>query len=294
MLSNLDCFPCLMRQSIDIIRRVIPDNEQRPELFKKILRLLTDLPNDATPARLAAEIHRLLRTQTGIPDLYVEQKQRCNEIAQANLPLVYRYLENSTDRVATAARIAVAGNIIDYGAMGETFDVEATLRECLQSPLAIDDLDRLKADLKSAKKVMYVGDNAGEIVFDRIFVEEIKKSADPQIIFVVRGHPILNDVTLADAQSIGLTQLAEIVASGGDAPGCELDRSSIQLRHHFKTADLIISKGQGNYEALSQEPYNIYFILKVKCPVIAGDIGARKGDSVIKRCGFHKDDPRSS
>jgi hypothetical protein len=283
MISYLDCFPCLLRQSIDLIRRVIPDKEERPELLKKVLQLLTDLPNDATPARLTAEMHRLIRSQTGIPDLYEQQKQRCNAIALANLPLAYRYLENSTDRVATAARIAVAGNIIDYGAMGETFDLAATLTECLESPLAIDDLGRLKVDLKSAEKVIYVGDNAGEIVFDRIFVEEIKRSANPHIIFVVRGHPILNDATLTDARSIGLTRLAEVVASGGDAPGCELERSSPQLRHHFATADIIISKGQGNYEALSHEPYDMYFMLKVKCPVIAGDIGARKGDSVIKR-----------
>jgi len=283
MISHLDCYACLVRQSVEVIRMIGTEAEKQPALLKEVLRLLADLREDATPARLAAEVHTLIRRRSRLPDLYVAQKQRCNELALAALPHIRRHLEASSDRIDTTARIAIAGNIIDHGAMGESFDLEATLKECLNSPLAIDDLSQLKSDLMSARKVVYVGDNAGEIVFDRIFVEEIKKAGNPHIVFVVRGQPILNDVTLADARATGLAKLAEVVASGGNAPGCELENSPPELRRHFETADVIVSKGQGNYEALSHQPFNIYFLLKVKCPVIAGDIGARKGGSVVKR-----------
>jgi uncharacterized protein with ATP-grasp and redox domains len=122
-----------------------------------------------------------------------------------------------------------------------------------------------------------------EIAFDRLFIEEIRTASAANIAFVVRGSPILNDVTAVDAEVVGLTDWVRMVASGEGAPGCELDRSPPEVCALFDSADLIISKGQGNYEALSDEPYPIYFFLKVKCPVIERDIGARKGDSVLKR-----------
>jgi len=113
-------------------------------------------------------------------------------------------------------------------------------------------------------------------------VDEIKKFSNPQIVFIVRGRTILNDVTLADAQTVGIPQVARVISSGGDGPGCELARATPETIRCFETADVIISKGQGNYEALSDTPYKIYFLLKVKCQVIAEDIGGRKGDSVVK------------
>jgi uncharacterized protein with ATP-grasp and redox domains len=140
----------------------------------------------------------------------------------------------------------------------------------------------LKKDLGGAEKVVYVGDNTGEIAFDRLLVEEIKRFSDPKILFVVRGRPIQNDATMKDAEAVGLTKLVEVVSASGDGPGCELDRAP-DLRPRFAEADLILSKGQGNYEALSLEPYPIYFLLRIKCRVIARDVGGEKGSGVVKR-----------
>ena len=245
-----------------------------------------------TPVRLTAKIHNIIQSEIGNRDYYRTLKDKCNDQTLQLLPSLNRLLNKSADRLLTAARIAIAGNIIDYGSTGESFDLKKTLTDCQTSPLGIDDFENLRADLATARRIVYVGDNAGEISFDRLFIEEIKKFSNPEIVFVVRGKPILNDATLEDARTIGLPKVAQVISSGGDGPGCELERATPEVKRCFETADLIISKGQGNYEALSRAPHNIYFLLKIKCPVIAEDIGACKGDSVVKsaRYGRKKSD----
>lgn len=247
--------------------------------------MLADASLAVTPVRLTAKIHTIIRSETGSKDCYRTLKDECNDRTLQLLPSLKRLLNRSADRLSAAARIAIAGNIIDYGSTGEGFSIEKTLAECQASSLGIDDFEHLRADLATARRIVYVGDNAGEIAFDRLFIEEIRKfsnSGNPEIVFIVRGRPILNDATLEDARTVGLPDVARVISSGSDGPGCELARATTEVKRYFETADLIISKGQGNYEALSRAPHHIYFLLKIKCDVIAQDIGACKGDSVVK------------
>ncbi len=243
---------------------------------------MADEPLNVTPVRLTAVIHRLIQSELGIEDLYRNLKEKSNRQAMSLLPELYHVLDNAEDRLLTAAKFAIAGNIIDYGGTGIIFDLEKTLAECQTLAFGVDDFERFRADLAEAKRVVYVGDNAGEIVFDRLLIEEIKKFSAAEIVYIVRGKPILNDVTLEDARTVGMPDVVRVISSGGDGPGCELDQVTPEVMGLFETADLIISKGQGNYEALNDEPFYIYFFLKIKCAVIADNIGARIGDSIVK------------
>lgn len=283
MQTYLDCYPCLVRHALEAVRLTGMDEEGQERVIHGVLGCLGALAPAHTPVRLAAEIHRLIRDITGIDDPYARVKEQANAMALAHLPELRRHCAAAPDPLNTAARIAIAGNIIDHGSLGEAYDLSGALAECLGSPLDIDDFGRFRRDLHTAERIVYVADNTGEIAFDRLFLEEIRKVSSAEIAVVVRGSPILNDATIEDARHVGLAEHALVVASGPGAPGCELARAPQEVRALFTAADLILSKGQGNYEALSEEPYPIYFLLKVKCPVIGRDIGSRKGAAVFKR-----------
>ncbi len=282
MNSYLECYPCLVRQSLVTARIVTADETLHRNVMNAVMKLLPELDPDSTPIRMATYIHRLIRSELGVDDPYKEIKRECNRFAVARLPELQGIITRADNRLETALRIAIAGNIIDFGALGHNFDVDATVKRTLQDPLGINDLSDLWKQLAHARKLVYVGDNAGEIVFDRLFIEEILREYAVNITFIVRGAPILNDITIEDARSSGLADMVDILESGR-APGCELDRSPPAVIEAFQKADLIIAKGQGNYEALSREPYPIYYLLKVKCPVLAQDIGAALGSSVVKK-----------
>ena len=277
-----DCYPCLVRHAAEAVKLATDQTDRQKIVLKKILQMIGGEPLAVTPVRLTAKIHEIIQAELGVEDPYRTHKVKSNTLALAYLPDLYQFLDSSADRLKVATGIAIAGNIIDFGAMGEDFDLEKSIKNCWNSEFDSNDFARFREDLLTAKRIVYVGDNAGEIAFDRLLIEEIKQLADPEIIFVVRGKPILNDITLEDARAVGLTDIVKVVSSGGDGPGCELNRGSSETIRYFETADVIISKGQGNYETLSHEPYNIYFLLKIKCFAIAEDIGATKGDSVIK------------
>jgi uncharacterized protein with ATP-grasp and redox domains len=282
VISYLDCYPCLVRHALEASRQISADPVKQREVLVKVLRLLPGVAADATPVRIAAEVHRLIRETLGVDDPYLAQKKKYNELALSMVPELKRTIERAKDPLEAAVRIAIAGNIIDFGALGERFDLKAMVKESQDAPLGLNDFAGLKQNLRRASRIVYVGDNAGEIVFDRLLVEQIQRQFDPEIHFVVRGRPILNDATLEDAREVGLTDRVTVVASGGDGPGCELDRSPA-LRPLFEAADVVISKGQGNYEALSNEPYPIYFLLRIKCRVISRDIDGPKGTAAVKR-----------
>ncbi len=188
-----------------------------------------------------------------------------------------KYVETSENRLYTAAKIAIAGNIIDYGT-GRDFDISTEVFTLVDRELDIDDFDDFREALSRAKSVLYLGDNAGESVFDRILIEEI----DAPVTFAVRDNPVLNDVTYEDAIASGIDKVAEIISSGTSAPGTVLRKCNDEFLELFRDADVVISKGQGNYEALSGIDRSIFFLLRAKCPVISADMGVHDGDILLK------------
>jgi uncharacterized protein with ATP-grasp and redox domains len=186
-------------------------------------------------------------------------------------------VRSAEDPLRTAIRIAIAGNVIDFGS-NMPFDLEKDLETILNQKFAIDHYRIFKESLNRVKDVLYIADNAGETVFDRVLIEELGKP----VTYVVRERPIINDAIREDAIAAGIDKVADIISSGADAPGNILRLCSNEFSEIYKTSDFIISKGQGNYEGLSGEARPIFFLLKAKCHVIAKHIGVERGSIILK------------
>ncbi|MCD6129607.1 MAG: DUF89 family protein, partial [Deltaproteobacteria bacterium] len=214
---------------------------------------------------------------TGEFDPYKEIKKESTEKGLALYPSLKDEVEKSNDKLLTAIRIAIAGNVIDFG-VNRNFNIEEEIDTVLKKDFAIFDYDKFKDYLDKSDEILYIGDNAGESVFDRILIEVMKKP----VIYVVREMPVINDVTYEDAVQAGIDKVATILSSGTSAPGTVLETCNEEFKEIYRNSKFVIGKGQGNYEGLSDEKHLIFFLLKAKCWVIADDIGVNEGDIVLK------------
>lgn len=213
-----------------------------------------------------------------ITDPFSEEKEESNQVALELYSQWKPRVIKSADPFHLALRLAIAGNIMDYGA-STSFDIHKTIDRVVSSKFAIDQSELLRAKLQNASKVLYLGDNAGEIVFDKLFIEVIKHE---NIKFVVKGAPVLNDVTINDAAQVGMHSAANVISNGYDAPSTILSCCSSEFLQEYNSADIIISKGQGNLEGLlSENDPRIFFLLMIKCDLIAETLGVKKGDFVV-------------
>lgn len=280
MKTYLDCFPCFLNQALRAAR-IATDNEGK---IKKVLdevgMILGKIPLESTPPESGRLIYHKVSEITGKSDPYEEIKRESTKKALSLYPFLKGEVERSGDRLLTAIRIAIAGNVIDFGP-DRAFDIEREIDETLKKDFAVCDYDRFKECLDKAGEILYIGDNAGECVFDRILIEEINKP----VIYAVRDAPIINDAVYEDAVQAGIDQVATILSSGTDAPGVILETCSPEFKVVYNDSRFIISKGQGNYEALSSENRPIFFLLKTKCRVIADDMGVDEGDILLKAGG---------
>ncbi|MDD3733204.1 MAG: ARMT1-like domain-containing protein, partial [candidate division Zixibacteria bacterium] len=194
--------------------------------------------------------------------------------------------EQSQKPLETAVRLAIAGNIIDFGPNSRLVDTQVSeaIEHSLSAPLDTEELETFKKSLNTSSVILYLGDNAGEIVFDRLLIEQLPLD---KITFVVKGYPVINDATMSDAIATGLTELVRVIDNGHDAPGTIIDQCSDEFKKIYARADLVIAKGQGNYETLSNEDKNIFFLLKAKCPIIARHLAVELGSIVIRRNHFN-------
>ncbi len=235
-----------------------------------------------TPPVMGQRIHRLIRRLVADDDPYRGIKARFNEMALALYPELKKRLDEASDPLETAVRLAIAGNVIDFGSNYDLEDshVGEAIEGSLVAPLSRSAVEDLRESADRATSILYLGDNAGEIVFDRLLIELLPYQ---KITYVVRGSPVINDATMSDALATGMTDLVEVIDNGSDAPGTILEDCSAAFRRRFQSADLVIAKGQGNYETLSEADKRIRFLLKVKCPVIARDIGCDADSLVVLR-----------
>ena len=281
MQTALECIPCFARQALEAARFVTDDAEVHERLLRNVLRATADMNLSQCPPVLARQIHRALRSMTGVADPYRAAKDRFNRMALDMLPEMEAMVAGAADPFALALRLSIAGNVIDLGVNGGIMEEEIRrcIRNALHEPFA-GDVDALRQLVEGAQRILYLADNAGEIVFDRLLIEQLP--AD-RMTLAVRGGPILNDATMEDARAAGLCELVEVIGNGSDVPGTILDDCSGAFRQCFAEADLVIAKGQGNFETLSDEPCNIFFLFKAKCPVIAGHVGLPLGTHVLTR-----------
>jgi len=278
----LDCIPCFVRQALDSARLVTDDEQIHEQVVRETLRLAADLDMSQSPPAIGQQIHRLIRKMIDNNDPYHELKQRFNRLAMRMCIELAERVRTSEDPLETAVRLAIAGNIIDLGvktSIAES-DIERIIRDCLTADFDSQPLEDFRNAVSRAKRILYLADNAGEIVFDCLLIEQLPCE---KITVVVKGKPVINDATLEDAEFAGLTEMTEVIDNGSDAPGTILESCSRDFRNRFESADLIIAKGQGNYETLSDADKNIFFILKAKCPVIARNLGCKVGAMILKK-----------
>jgi damage-control phosphatase, subfamily I len=278
MRANLDCIPCLMRQALEAARKATDDERQQETILREVSKLMGSLPYSHTPPEIAHRVHAIVRDVTGNPDPYRQIKEADNKRALEMYPLLKELVVKSGDRLHTAVKLAAAGNIIDYGVSHE-FDIGETVENVLNMDFSVDRYPKFRKDLAAAGNITYLADNAGELVFDKLLIEEL---GDRKITLVVKGGPIINDATADDVKQCGLEGLVTVERMGNGTAATGHDRSDPEFLSKLAEADLVISKGQGNYEGLNGEAY-IYFLLMAKCPLIAQNIGVECGSIVF--CG---------
>jgi uncharacterized protein with ATP-grasp and redox domains len=270
---------------------VTDDPAVHERVVGETLRLVAKMPFDRSPPWMGQRIHRLLRDATGNPDPYRELKRHSNALALELYPTLKQRVRTSADPFATAVCLATAGNVIDFGCRSSLNDDE--VHEAIEDAMGRSFDEVAVADLRravnEAKNILYLADNAGEIVFDRLLIEEMLTD---RITLVVRGGPVINDATREDAEATGLGSLVTVMDNGSDVPGTILESCSPAFRALFAESELVVSKGQGNYETVQGEHENTFFLLKVKCPVIARDIGCDVGEALV--CRNHALDRRAS
>lgn len=284
MKIGLGCIPCFLRQAFEAGALVTDDQEIRERILREVLSRLTNQSFDKTPPSVGRDIHRIVKLLSGDNDPYLEIKRNSNYLAMRLMPALKELIRSSADPFETAVRLAIAGNMIDYG-QGDRIGEEGlrkTVFQCLDQPVSKDSINELREEIEKASNIVYLGDNAGEVFFDRLLIEELEGYP---IKFVVRGVPIINDALKEDAKMVGLDKLVRVVDNGSDVPGTILEECSQEFKGQFREADLVIAKGQGNYETLSDEQKKTFFLLKVKCSVVSEHIGYQEGDMVIVRSG---------
>jgi len=271
MQTSIDCIPCFLRQALEAARFFSDSPAVHERIVREVLEMAGRLDWHEPPPVVGQRIHRRLRELTGHADPYRPIKERHNRMALALLPELADKIADAEDPLVLAAHLAIAGNIIDLGVNGQLTEdeVHAAIENALAKPL-VGDPPALRAAFSEASHVLYLADNAGEIVFDRLLIEQLGPS---RVTVAVRGQAVLNDATFRDAEAAGLSELVEVIDNGSDAPGTILSDCSEAFRSRFAQADLIIAKGQGNYETLSNTKRSIFFLFRVKCPVIAADVG---------------------
>jgi len=272
----LDCIPCFVRQALDSARLATDDEQIHEQVVREVLRLAADLDMRQSPPAIGQQIHRLIRKLVGHNDPYLKLYSGLR-----------KQIVDSDDRLETAVRLAIAGNIIDFGvktSLTES-DLQETIAQSLRGHFNNNQIQEFRDAVRRAENILYLADNAGEIVFDRLLIEQLPYE---KITVIVKGKPVINDATMDDAIIAGLPKIVEVIDNGSDAPGTILETCSQTFLDRFEVADLIIAKGQGNYETLSEIDKNIFFILKAKCPVIARDLGCKVGEMILQKSNSFK------
>ena len=294
------CHPCAEKQLLRVLEVALshPDGPHltldersalEEELIRKVREQLPKMPEHTDPAGLSFVAIKMVYEATGLDDPYSELKKRSNEEAMKYLPELREWIRKSENPIETAAHLSVAGNIIDLGIQTE-YNIEESIRKILDEGFAIDHLDRFVEDLarKEAEGlcpvVLYICDNAGEIAFDRLFLEVlVERFPKTRFIAAVNGGPILNDALMEDAEMVGLDEVVPVIDNGCDSLGTVFSQAGKEFLEAFDRADWVISKGQANYETLDGLSDKIVFLLKAKCDSIAEHVGVTIYEGVFKQ-----------
>jgi uncharacterized protein with ATP-grasp and redox domains len=274
----------MIRQALEAVRLVTDDAKMHEQVMHMVLsETAASIDFNETAPYMFQIIHRRIKDMTNCSDPYRGLKDKFNNAALSIYDGLVNIIEESDNPFETAMRIAIAGNVIDcsISISIEVEQVRESIKESLERPILFNTSDEFKQAVGQAGRILYLGDNSGEIVFDKLLIKQISPE---KITYVVKGEPVLNDVTMEDAVSVGMPELVTVIDNGNGAPGTIIKMCSPEFMREYEAADLVISKGQGNYETLSEvTDKDIFFLLKAKCPVIAKDLNCQVGDIIVKK-----------
>jgi uncharacterized protein with ATP-grasp and redox domains len=277
-----DCLPCFARQIHSVCALLPASPAQRLDWSRQAMWAVLEADWERAPPEVSGLVQARLCELSGVEDPYLEAKRLQNDYLLARLPALEARVRAAPDPLAAALRLSMAGNLIDLGVNPEVSagDIDAAIEEAFALGLDRALVERFEAEVAGARRILFLADNSGEIVFDRLLLEALPRE---KIVVAVRGRPILNDVTLREAEQVGLLGRVEVVANGAGVPGTALAQCSEELRRLFDSADLVISKGQGNFETLFGLEKPIWFLFKIKCAVVQEALGEPLGSLVFHR-----------
>lgn len=282
---SYECGPCFLRQAREALDLSTDDENVKMQVMEEIFKFLSTTFKAGTNSNsTGSSMHKIIKQKTGCMDPYYKEKVEGNEIALKYLPEVKKILDED-DSLENYVKIAIIGNILDFGAFTLDDDIEGVIKSSLKKDLAVKDIEEFENSLKTHDKVLYLVDNTGEIVFDKLLLAKLKEY-DLDITIAVKSEPILNDATMVEALDVGLDEFGKLVEIGAGTVGYVDSEISDEFRQIFDDHEFVISKGMGNYEGLTEidlSKKNIYFLLCVKCNTIARHIGANLHDMLLLR-----------
>jgi uncharacterized protein with ATP-grasp and redox domains len=278
---TLDCVSCILRRAFQTCEIIGLDDAKKEVVAREILKVVSDVSFEQTTGYINREVHRLIREMSGVEDPYINTKSFYTDLALRAYPELKQTVQDSDTPLHTAVRIALSGASVDYVFNGKPDIVTLfnNIESVLTRNLAFDHIEELEKRIAGASTILYLADNAGETVFDRILIEELPMD---KVVYAVKGGPIMNDATYRDAEFAGIVDLVEVMDNGSDAPGTIVAECSEEFRKRFQGADVVISKGQANYKTLKRQEREIFHIFRVKCSTVARDLECAKNDLVVK------------
>ena len=284
MKVHLDCIPCFLKQSLEAARMATDDEEIHLKVMLEVLKNLEDVNFENSPPELSKEVHRIIRDITKSDDPYKNVKDESNKMIEKLYDSLKEEVEKSKDPLLTSIKLAIVGNVIDYGAMNR-FNINDMIKHALQREFDDKDYPAFKETLDESKSILYLADNTGELFFDKLLLEKLKEM-DKKITYVVKENPIINDALIDDVKYADIDRLAEIITCDkgqkASTPGVVIKYASDEFKKTFEKVDMVVSKGQGNYEGLSDTKRKVFFLLVAKCPLVAKDIGSDVGKLILK------------
>jgi len=284
MRTHLECIPCFIKQSLEAGRMTTDDDEIHAEVLQEVMKHFQNVSLTHSPPELSREVHKIIREITGSKDPYKKVKNKSNEMVKKDYPYLKNLVNESDDPLLMAIKLSIIGNVIDFGTTNR-INIDEMIGNVGKLEFDASSYPQFKRVLGQSKTILYLADNTGEIFFDKLLLEELVKRGK-LITYVVKTNPILNDALIEDAKFAEIEKLATVIEGDSgqklSSPGMILSYASKDFLEIFKSSDMIISKGQGNYEGLSDVDRDVFFMLMVKCPLVAQDIHSEVGKLILK------------
>lgn len=276
---NLDCIYCTIKKADNLFSQYEKDENKKIKFMKEVFKIISLSETEDTSPYINARIMRYLNSELNLGDVYYEIKKQYNKLLLSMEEEILKNIYSAEDRLLVALKYAMVGNFIDFGAMDKV-DIDklkSLIKNAPEQEINVNEYKKFIEELKGSKQLVYIIDNAGEIVFDKIFIKIIKELY-PHIVIdvIVRGKPIHNDATIIDAEEVGLCNIVNVIENGTDIPGTQLNAINIRSKEKFDNANLIIAKGQGNFETLFGCSKNIYYIFLCKCDLFTNRFNMEK------------------